>query len=46
MATLAELNHIEISADQALDSSSLLPILENETQVLDRVIYTQSGTGK
>ncbi len=46
MATLAELNHIEISADQALDSSSLLLLLENETEDLDRVIYTQSGTGK
>ncbi|MEP2239175.1 MAG: arylsulfatase [Maribacter sp.] len=46
MATLADLTNINLPDDQALDSSSLLPILKNETENLDRVIYAQSGTKK
>ncbi|MDF4222572.1 arylsulfatase [Maribacter sp. M208] len=46
MATLADLTQIDLPDDQALDSSSFLPMLKNETEVLNRTIYSQSGTRK
>ncbi|UZO82294.1 arylsulfatase [Aquimarina sp. ERC-38] len=46
MATLAAITDQKIEGDNAMDSSSLLPILKGEDTLVHPFIMTQSGSGK
>jgi len=46
MATLAEITGEKIEGDDAMDSSSLLPVLKGENTSVHPFLMLQSGTGK
>ncbi|GAL62704.1 choline-sulfatase [Algibacter lectus] len=46
MATLADITNQKIEGNNAMDSSSLLPLLKGENKQVHPFLMTQSGTGK
>ncbi|EIJ40772.1 arylsulfatase A family protein [Galbibacter orientalis DSM 19592] len=46
LGTLAEITNQKLEGDNAMDSSSLLPVLKGKTTQVHPFLMTQSGTGK